>query len=690
MSGTLHVITSSSNLARNDSPGSPRSPKSPISPRSPGGHHRALNRSDSDLTHRPSLAKYELRPHAGTSTGQVVAKRPAQQTEKTIPEGQVAGESQRKSSEPPRKNARPSASEQILVIVEADVQTAAKLLKSGNPREAVAHLQRAYRKVDITSGSTSEAPVMKLARAMVRLQLAHVYFSLSRHREAVEEAVSAMLEADTAWQAMISATMSPSTVVQETSRPPLAEAVLRTLLENPPPWLERTAEISILTRCCAAGALRAAAASADVQISDATNLASKASEAEAIQEANNFIREADMLGKHFLPKGHPARQATEAARQPPLASVKDEGADSEMARLRLAFDTGSPLSGRTEEELTSWKAARDSQLPPLSGLQARRRLPPSREATTTPLATAQSSVTFQDQESSVPSLEESFAPTCASSAFRATAPVSSWTGRCPPGDVYVSTLPKSKLPQLSSGKKLRKGASQAKSGEGHRAEGSVGMSFSAPSLMAPQEQTANAFQDWLSSFDDPARNDIKRIIMRSDEASKRFAGQLKNQAYHFKYKTLEEMSHDELYELRIRYSGYGIRAAKITDKRKAHTMTTPSDDALAKRQTRSDLFKFYRVDPGRGEPSLRTLGKLLKESEPGRDRNPKKSLTHSHQQVAKDMQAMFSGGLHIHKPALESPPESPTLHPDTHELLETHVGAAFSETLDKHALRRNR
>merc|ERR1719359_914161 len=181
-----------------------------------------------------------------------------------------------------------------------------------------------------------------------------------------------------------------------------------------------------------------------------------------------------------------------------------------------------------------------------------------------------------------------------------------------------------------------------------RAEGVAG---GRPVVMQDEPPPPNAFQDWLSSFDDPLRHDVKRIMMRSDDAAKQFAGDLKHESQHFKSRVLGEASDWDLYLNRIHYSGYGIWAAKSAEKRYGIGFKAQDSDAtVQKKKTRKDLFNLYKVNVGepslyvgKGEPSLKTLGKLLRESEPGRDRNPKKQTKCEH--AAKDMAGLFSGGF---------------------------------------------
>merc|ERR1712054_231967 len=90
--------------------------------------------------------------------------------------------------------------------------------------------------------------------------------------------------------------------------PPLPETALRVLLENPPPWLERTAEVSVLARCRAASALLAATAcAASTSGEESVNIE------EAIVGAGELLADAEMLSRHFLADDHPAGKTAKLA-----------------------------------------------------------------------------------------------------------------------------------------------------------------------------------------------------------------------------------------------------------------------------------------------------------------------------------------------------------------------------------------
>jgi len=596
-------------------------------PDSSRSFQRALNRSESDLSQRPSHSVYEFRPQIqpGCHTGQLVATSP------------------KRGGKGKEATAKPSKAEQLLADVDSDVKAAAKKYRSGEPREAIQLLQRAYRKAE-TADASSHA--VMLARALVRLQLAGIYSGMAQRREALAEAASAMLEADAAWQAMLSDSAGPSST-SSTSEPPVPADALSALLKDPPPWLERTAEVSVLARCRAASELQAAAETAGGMQPGQGKVAGD----EALREAGGLLKEAEMLSRHFLPDEHRACRALANALERLAIATEERDSISQpsvtfsASAPSLMMDASPALAGLSDSQKGSLKAAQDSQLPAISSVQSRKRLPPSREgqlsATASPPASAQGSVSFQmEQEPEVfaptplddyEEEEDPFPPEGSPVPRRqppAPPPVA-WTGRVPAGDVYISSVPKAKLPRMGGKKKkVPKEVSEADK----------------KMLEEEQEPPPNAFQDWLGSFDDPLRNDVKRILMKDPAAGVRFKTSLKEKSCRFKKREMGEISQDELYMDRIHFCGYGMRATKIAEKQQAawdkkNGWGGETEEAAFKNATRHDLFKYYKVDlpkptirikgkeveTGKStEPTMRHLGKLLQESEPGKDRSTKK------------------------------------------------------------------
>lgn len=677
--------------------GSDGSPSSQRGGGSRPSSQRSLRRSDSDLTQRASLGTYELRPQPSAGqTGQVVAKGPQKDGKKAHGKATVS-------------TVKLSPAEALLAAADADIAAAKKSVRNSDPRHAVSILRNAYARAEAAAAG-ADPEVAMLARGLVRVELAGVYSALSRHREALEEAVGAMLETDAAWQAVLAGaapgdgrlagtpsgggrgwgderfTHSATRTKETWALAP--EEGLRALLENPPLWLDRVAEASVRTRSCVAAKLRSAVDGVKDKLeSDGEDL---------ISEAHGLLQEAEMLARHFLPDKHPVRKRAEMALLEWQSAAESRSEDAE------AGDSLPLEEAQVENSLCS--AGQAPQLPPLSGLPNRRRLPPPKSASVpvishsadpvndsasssrgaaasggfdgerarahneTAQGLADDSGVSVCQRSNVqgvavddsdvqgvaadgaeraPSPPVGRAPTQLD--FRATAPPSSWTGRCAPGDVYYSSLPKTKLPRLSeSGKKKSAAPSEQTEAQKKRAEGAAGGMSRATSalVLVPEKGRPNPFKDWLGSFDDPTSHDIKRIIMRSDEAANRHKLEIKRESSRFKIRWLNERSEDELYESRITFCGYGIRATKIAEKRAAVWKKEwgfgETAEASNRRETRKELFNFYGVDLKGSEPNLATLGKLLKESEP-RDRSPKKVLSKK-EQMAQNMQNMFGGG----------------------------------------------
>eukprot|EP00427_Karlodinium_veneficum_P066165 CAMPEP_0169322264 /NCGR_PEP_ID=MMETSP1017-20121227/9329_1 /TAXON_ID=342587 /ORGANISM="Karlodinium micrum, Strain CCMP2283" /LENGTH=1744 /DNA_ID=CAMNT_0009416799 /DNA_START=24 /DNA_END=5258 /DNA_ORIENTATION=+ len=493
---------------------------------------------------------------------------------------------------------------ELLATVDIAIQDAKNLQRRGEVRKAVQLLQRVYRKTE-----SSEAPIgfgnngsiaSKLAKGQIRLQLASIYSSLSKHREALEEAVYGMLETDAAWQAMLAsagAGTSKQAAAERAvgnedasasdSRPPSAAAtpaaILSALLLKPPPWLERAAELSVRARCRASSELRSAFFTAITEAATESRESEAARKEEALREAASLLQEAEMLARHFLPEDHSIRRLAERD----LQELEAGWADPEL-----------PSNEGISRPTTSPKV---SKLPPIARLESSLRLPAADDPR---LAKAVSQPNIR-------------------------ATTGTWNGRAPNGDMFYTTMPKYILPRITTNRKKARRAAQANISESQlkRAAGCAGgMTRSASAILAPQVAPTNAFEDWQSSFDDPMKHDVKRMVMRSDEAARRFKGGLKSESYHFKSQVLPMFSSDEMYAARIKYSGFGMYATKIgerlanqREKKYAPIDSNEANGSLGKKETKRDLFRRYGIEL-KGEPGLATLGRLLEESAKGRPR----------------------------------------------------------------------
>jgi hypothetical protein len=207
--------------------------------------------------------------------------------------------------------------------------------------------------------------------------------------------------------------------------------------------------------------------------------------------------------------------------------------------------------------------------------------------------------------------------------------------------MYYTTLPKVTMPRVSGSKKRH--ATVVSEAMQKRAEGCAGgVGWTA------QERPVNAFEDWHAGagFEDPTKHGTRRMVMRSDEAARRFQKDLKAQSQHFKSVWMNNLSSQEIYDDRVHFSPYGIRAQKIGERKareldKRYAKEDPPEVAT-KKETKRDLFKTYGVDL-KGEPNLASLQRLLEDSVP-RDRTKKKEPPKS----TSDMQALFKGGMFGH------------------------------------------
>eukprot|EP00931_Biecheleriopsis_adriatica_P101532 TRINITY_DN76649_c0_g1_i1.p1 TRINITY_DN76649_c0_g1~~TRINITY_DN76649_c0_g1_i1.p1 ORF type:complete len:670 (+),score=143.70 TRINITY_DN76649_c0_g1_i1:75-2084(+) len=227
-----------------------------------------------------------------------------------------------------------------LALVDRRAEVAHRKLQGGHPQQAINLLRQAH-----STASTYDAPspkgetplVVRLASASLRLQLCTALSQIGRHQQAMEEALNSKAELDSVWYLLTDAVEEVEALNAQGLFLQLDEA-LRTHLQSPPRWLQRMLETAIQARLCIS--LEAeytlpdeefqAALDASMDLStgvpsslvplDAENTAEQQEEVligmplprlSLGQEVAQMHREALLLSRNLLPKGHATRVETE-------------------------------------------------------------------------------------------------------------------------------------------------------------------------------------------------------------------------------------------------------------------------------------------------------------------------------------------------------------------------------------------
>mmetsp|Transcript_19794 Transcript_19794/g.55654 ORF Transcript_19794/g.55654 Transcript_19794/m.55654 type:complete len:628 (-) Transcript_19794:177-2060(-) len=562
-----------------------------------------------DLTLKPSLGSYTLRPDRRTHT--------------------------------PSVEQAQDADESLIAVIDLQINVALRKVQMGESRQAINVLRRAHRLATERLASSApgvETPAAKFALATVHLQMCTVLSRTGRHPQAAEEAAAAQHQMDQLWKSMLEAAAEAEIATAEGDPTRPAEP-LRKLLRRPPPWLERAVEVSIQARQClalemefeirpaprkpGAPSLPASPTSVGIELDDDPGTPSPAGvEAEPgspkppktpRETMEGLHEEAVLLARQLLPAEHPVRARAEQVQ-------KDMQSRQEMKRARyLARTKSAPCSCfadgdgwldksdnledllredalQADDELTILPSEAPSEFPKLL-----RSLPPKQPSATSPTAT--SKVLLSTPSTDVGGEGSSATPASMGISWSSSAlpgPSASHGGLfAPRGDVLSTSLPRSQ--STTRLKKRRQNTSFSKT---------------AASLLAPAEER-DPFKDWKKSMMDINKMSLVQLKTRSDEGLKDLQFSLKLEQRKFKQITLNDMDDDRLYDNRVIYSDHGLHVAqksqaRLSDwKKEAWTPTQAQQERLSHER---ELFTYYKVKVPEAGPGMKHLRILMQES----------------------------------------------------------------------------
>jgi len=171
------------------------------------------------------------------------------------------------------------------------------------------------------------------------------------------------------------------------------------------------------------------------------------------------------------------------------------------------------------------------------------------------------------------------------------------------GDVFAYSLPASLGKSRRSRRKVQKAASAA-------------------SLAAPAEKVyVDPFTEWRQSMVDVNKMSYAQLMGKTWEGQKKVRDELKYQNRMFKQvdlRSLDELSPERLFENRVVFSKFGVRAAEIGRQREEawrQRHNPPSEKEMQRLKEEKYLFSYYGVgfSKGRSEPNLKDLRKLMHE-----------------------------------------------------------------------------
>lgn len=527
-----------------------------------------------DLTLKPSLARYDMRPD--------------KQGAPYMPPVERAGDD----------------AEYLLALVERDCAAALAKQRNGELRQAVAVLRRAY---SMASGHPRTKagevhPVARLAVAGVRLQLCAVLSQLDRHEQALGEARAAKIDTEEIWRGMQDAQIEyeAGTAAGDPSRPP---APWRNLLRKPPPWLTKAIEVSVQARQCIALELEFLVQEAehgkagtggelgDLSPPKTPTPGSSIHEgwprpqATLSEEAAQLHVEAAELASSLLSTDSEVRARAEQG----MREAEARGLTRCHTTGRLHSDPGTSATSALVRQLTLLSAP----APSCGLVEASSRLS-SGSASGRPKAAMwldmlPAELTYAKK--AVPKLERSDSH-------------AEWVRAAPPGDLFNRSLPWVRAAPRTPGSR----ASRRSSSSGSRVVPPL-QNSRAPLVAVERE---DAFKDWKRAVMKVNQMTLRQRKMQSLDGMKDLKEDLKVETRR-NHVLIKELDDEHLYENRLIYTSHSIMIAQKAQQKWEDRKTVAPKDLLRKEEEK-ELFEFYGVSLPDAGPGTKHLRKLLKES----------------------------------------------------------------------------
>lgn len=565
---------------------------------------------DTNAGIKPSLAAYSMRPDSCAL---------AQRYRNEAPLQQAAGKD-----------------EALLALVDSQTETAHKRLREGHAKQAIELLRRAHQAAVtfVAPSPKGETPlVVRLASAIVRLQLCAALSLLDRHHQAMEEAVLAKNELDSVWMTMSNANIEAQ-ALNVTGEILNLDAALLSHLKHPPSWLGRAFETAITARMCQAVELEFMVPAEELQIALNASLSAQfpshqpfadklqldaigmpKSEFSGAEELADLHRQAKHMCKMLLPHQSVTRIETEKHITMAHRRWKDVLGISELPSPSIS-SRSSPAMSKT------WSAPsiHPSSLPPLNSQPKWTR--PQRPAG------------FHDSMIPKTASKDSLGSTCAGSSSEPWLDASldsmrsmdshlseltshsEFVRTATPGDVMYRTLPAS----FSEAKRAKKGT-RPRSKERARSNKASKESMDA----VTEVEDPNPFREWKKNFNDKGKMSYFERELQTLEGIKRLQKDMKPETARFKQwlTDLERLGEENrLADDRILYCDHGVKALKIGEKikkdwEKNNLVKEKSERVLELQAKKKELWSFYGVgikEKDKGRVDVKSLKKLMQAS----------------------------------------------------------------------------
>lgn len=523
-----------------------------------------------------------------------------------------------------------------LASVEALAEITAGYLRAGQVPEAVSLIRKSLQAYDDDVLEHGESPPSMMACSAMRLLLCAVLSRGDCHDLAYQEAQAAASKMDEVWGKRL---LGPDGSDGDRA------AALREILQAPPPWLVRAVELAVQARQCAATELEFMKdweLEEDADGSEPSEEQSRLLYRRLWEQIAQLHTEAVQLASQLLEKGHPVRESTQRALLLWLHRGPNEDDDSQQqpslpARCQTpvlaGMLTGQAGPAEAGEDETAWIGNRAWQtLAPARSMPSLLRGPrplSKHERKFLGLAPLGQGLAKQRKQQMASTVGSSCEP---GSMFTVTG-CSAASSSMPSMGATLPSLTHSK----SSDTYLRGPAKQMmQTSPQWGARGRVPIFFdmtgtggkAAWALRGGQRRTkrttasgkeADPFQEWLTQVAEKnsKTKTLGAQVMDDDERYGQIHSELSEKSRLFKnFWMKDEVSPDNLYDMRIRFTDAGIRTFNKSSRKYPKADPRQNWPKLPEdRPPLSALFNHYGVQQGKKvEPGLKSLGALLHKS----------------------------------------------------------------------------
>mmetsp|Transcript_42811 Transcript_42811/g.100369 ORF Transcript_42811/g.100369 Transcript_42811/m.100369 type:complete len:755 (+) Transcript_42811:116-2380(+) len=589
-----------------------------------------------DLSIKPSLAQYEMRPERLVPTRKPEANR----------------------------------DEALLEMVERQAGIAHRKMMCGEPKQACWVLRRAFLEADAYTRSQVPAPPGgRLALAAIRLNICIVLSRVGQHERALLEAKGALYELEDMWRTVMTASAEDEVAVRNGDVLRRFDPVIM-LLRKPPSWLEKAVEVCVQVRQCIAleleyGMRRSAidARAASSSSSSTQPGAPPAMSEETWLEIERLHKEGVALATDLLPARHEVRANAErcfaATHSRFVEWIQARRRAKRMAQRRASRGEGDSLNAtaacNVEEALMNESPAVDAE--PSEQAQAAAghpeahagEEPPSEEHHGGPSDDAEPSglTEHSNKHEGPPALQEiDVSPIEMPELLRildtrkrlpiVTRRSETPIGSAPGSPEGMAVMLSNTLVQTSGDEGRGPSTPEADAGfdavgvppdmtasDFPGAGGLGSLTWTSGLDSRQKDRDKDPFAEWRRTVANRHHMNLLQRTMRQDEGLMQLKEDLKRKSGFFKQvwlKDLDATDPNRLFDNRALYSTSSVRLRQKVHERIERSLSPPDEEDAAKLRrkeiARDRLFKHYGVQHSGSEPSFSNYVKLMANASP--------------------------------------------------------------------------